>query len=85
MLNFVYLFSVSSTFTLKGIKTIQKDIMTNGPVQASFIVYEDFVTYRSGKKNYITQSYHFYLYSSTFFYFLFLILCANVGAKHNAG
>lgn len=29
-------------------KSIQTEIMTNGPVEASFTVYEDFVNYKSG-------------------------------------
>lgn len=31
-----------------SVKTIQTDIMTNGPVEVAFTVYEDFLTYKSG-------------------------------------
>jgi len=29
---------------------IQKDVMTYGPVEASFSVYDDFLSYKSGKR-----------------------------------
>ncbi|XP_014244381.1 cathepsin B-like cysteine proteinase 3 [Cimex lectularius] len=32
----------------KDTKQIQREIMKNGPVQAAFVVYEDFVVYKSG-------------------------------------
>jgi cathepsin B len=33
---------------------IQTEILTNGPVEASFNVYEDFLTYKSGVYHHIT-------------------------------
>jgi cathepsin B len=35
-------------YTVQGVAAIQTDIMTNGPVSASFTVYDDFLTYKSG-------------------------------------
>jgi len=37
--------------------SIQVEIMTNGPVEACFSVYEDFVTYKSGVYQYTTGNY----------------------------
>ncbi|XP_018898287.2 cathepsin B [Bemisia tabaci] len=37
-----------NNYTLKTIKDIQKDIMTHGPVTMAFVVYEDFLSYKSG-------------------------------------
>lgn len=49
-INHIFFFcSVSDTFTLNDPKAIQKEIMTNGPVEAGFDVYEDFLSYKSGK------------------------------------
>lgn len=38
-------------------KSIQKEIMTNGPVEASFDVYEDFEVYKSGVYQHVTGQY----------------------------
>jgi len=35
-------------YKLKTVEDIQKDIMTNGPVQAAFRVYKSFMSYKSG-------------------------------------
>ena len=35
-------------YAVQGVAAIQTDIMTNGPVSASFTVYDDFLTYKSG-------------------------------------
>jgi cathepsin B len=35
---------------------IQTEILTNGPVEASFNVYEDFLTYKSGVYHHVTGS-----------------------------
>lgn len=50
---------------------IQKEIITNGPVQASFDVYEDFMNYNKGKIDW------FYMYSSLLvhLWFLFFSFC----------
>ncbi|XP_071439848.1 cathepsin B-like [Hetaerina americana] len=37
-------------------KQIQKEIMTNGPVEASFLVYEDFITYKKGVYQHVAGS-----------------------------
>ena len=37
-----------SAYGVSGVEKIQTEIMTNGPVEASFTVYSDFPTYRSG-------------------------------------
>jgi len=33
--------------------SIQKDVMTHGPIEASFDVYDDFPSYKSGKQRLI--------------------------------
>ncbi|KHJ99394.1 papain family cysteine protease [Oesophagostomum dentatum] len=38
----------SSYYVTSTVEAIQKEIMTNGPVQASFSVYADFYSYKSG-------------------------------------
>ena len=38
------------------IKSIQSEIYTNGPVEAAFTVYEDFLTYKSGVYQHTTGS-----------------------------
>ena len=38
----------ASAYSVEGAGRIQTEIMTNGPVEASFTVYSDFPTYRSG-------------------------------------
>ncbi len=35
-------------YGVSGVEAIQTDIMQNGPVYASFTVYEDFLTYKTG-------------------------------------
>ena len=35
-------------------EAIQTELMTNGPVEASFTVYEDFLTYKSGVYHHMT-------------------------------
>lgn len=37
-----------SVYAVRGVEDIQKEIMTNGPVEAAFTVYADFPTYKSG-------------------------------------
>ncbi|XP_014244565.1 cathepsin B-like [Cimex lectularius] len=39
---------VKSVYSLGDVEEIQKELMTNGPVEASFTVYSDFPTYKSG-------------------------------------
>jgi len=37
-----------SSYSIRGVKQIQTEIMTKGPVTAAFIVYSDFPSYKSG-------------------------------------
>ena len=46
----------SSAYSLSGEVNIMQDIYENGPVEASFTVYEDFVTYSSGVYQHVTGS-----------------------------
>ena len=46
----------SSAYSLSGEVNIMLDIYENGPVEASFTVYEDFLTYSSGIYQHITGS-----------------------------
>jgi len=41
-------YKAKSTYSLKGVADIQTDIMTNGPVEVAFDVYQDFFSYKSG-------------------------------------
>lgn len=41
-------------FSTSGEKNIQKAILSGGPVEAGFVVYEDFLTYKSGVYHHIT-------------------------------
>nr|BAG71139.1 cathepsin B-S [Astegopteryx styracophila] len=41
-------YKVESIYVLDSFKTIEQDIRTYGPVEASFDVYDDFITYKSG-------------------------------------
>jgi len=38
----------ASAYSVNGVKQIQTELMTNGPVEAAFTVYADFLTYKSG-------------------------------------
>lgn len=40
--------TVSSVFGINSVDSAQKEIMTNGPIEACFDVYEDFLSYKSG-------------------------------------
>lgn len=37
-----------SAYAIQGAANIQKDLMTNGPIQVAFMVYKSFMTYHSG-------------------------------------
>ena len=37
-----------TAYSVRGVENIQTEIMTNGPVEASFSVYQDFLSYKSG-------------------------------------
>jgi cathepsin B len=38
----------SRAYGVSGVPNIQKELQTNGPVEAAFTVYQDFLTYKSG-------------------------------------
>mmetsp|Transcript_40454 Transcript_40454/g.88228 ORF Transcript_40454/g.88228 Transcript_40454/m.88228 type:complete len:85 (+) Transcript_40454:392-646(+) len=38
----------STSYSVDGVKAIQTELMTNGPITVAFTVYEDFVAYKSG-------------------------------------
>merc|ERR1712217_996746 len=38
----------SSAYAINGVANMQKEIMTNGPIQVAFLVYKSFMTYKSG-------------------------------------
>merc|ERR1719281_2008812 len=38
----------SSVFAINGVENMQKEIMTNGPIQVAFMVYKSFMSYKSG-------------------------------------
>jgi cathepsin B len=38
----------SSSYPIHGVANMQKEIMTNGPIQVAFLVYESFMSYKSG-------------------------------------
>lgn len=47
----------SNSYMVTGVTTIMQEIMTNGPVEAAFDVYEDFLTYKSGVYYYVSGNY----------------------------
>merc|ERR1712048_982330 len=38
----------TSAYSVSGVENMQKEIMTNGPIQAAFMVYKSFMSYTSG-------------------------------------
>jgi len=38
----------TSVFSIQGVANMQKEIMTNGPIQIAFMVYKSFMSYKSG-------------------------------------
>jgi len=38
----------SSVYSVSGVQNMQKEIMTNGPIQAAFMVYKSFMSYNTG-------------------------------------
>ncbi|RZF45695.1 hypothetical protein LSTR_LSTR004990 [Laodelphax striatellus] len=49
---------VKSMYRLNSIEAIQREIMENGPVEAGFVTYEDFATYKSGIYHHVTGERH---------------------------
>jgi len=50
-------YTIGNTYNLNSIADIQNDIMTKGPVEACFSVYEDFLAYKSGVYSHTSGSY----------------------------
>lgn len=46
--SFNKVWKAKSGYAVTGVENIQKEIMTNGPVQTGFMVYKSFMTYKSG-------------------------------------
>jgi len=44
-------------YQIEGVEAIQREIMTNGPVEFDFDVYSDFLSYKSGVYQYLTGEY----------------------------
>merc|ERR1712060_897502 len=38
----------ASAYAVNGVANMQRELMTNGPVQVAFMVYKSFMSYRSG-------------------------------------
>lgn len=45
------LFSVKEIYYLSDVEEIQRDIITYGPIQTGYTVYEDFLSYKNGNYN----------------------------------
>jgi cathepsin B len=41
-------YKAKSSYAIKGVANMQKEIMTNGPIQAAFKVYKSFMNYKTG-------------------------------------
>lgn len=41
-------YKAQSAYSIKGAANMQKEVMTNGPIQVAFMVYKSFMTYQSG-------------------------------------
>ena len=41
-------YKASKVFAIDGVENMQKEIMTNGPIQVAFKVYKSFMSYKSG-------------------------------------
>jgi len=46
-----------SAYTLSGVTDFQNEIMTNGPIEVAFSVYQDFLTYKSGVYKHVSGSF----------------------------
>lgn len=84
--NKMFCFLVSTTHYLTGETSIQYEVMINGPVEAGFIVYEDFFSYKSGKQTHnIIFSSTFYLFWSSSYLLLFFIIFFFFLHLHHGG
>jgi len=50
-------YQIGNTYNLDSVEDMQKDIMTKGPIEACFSVYEDFLSYKSGVYQHTSGSY----------------------------
>jgi len=41
-------YKAKTAFAINGVENMQKEIMTNGPIQVAFMVYKSFMSYKSG-------------------------------------
>jgi len=41
-------YKASKVYAINGVENMQKEIMTNGPIQVAFMVYKSFMSYKSG-------------------------------------
>merc|ERR1739848_176940 len=41
-------FKAQNAYTVSGVDNMQKEVMTHGPIQAAFMVYSSFMSYKSG-------------------------------------
>eukprot|EP01012_Entosiphon_sulcatum_P067944 TRINITY_DN97856_c0_g1_i1.p1 TRINITY_DN97856_c0_g1~~TRINITY_DN97856_c0_g1_i1.p1 ORF type:complete len:112 (+),score=25.73 TRINITY_DN97856_c0_g1_i1:27-362(+) len=41
-------YKAKNEYAVTGVENIQREIMTNGPVEVAFSVYQDFFSYKSG-------------------------------------
>jgi len=48
---------IGNAYNLNSVEAMQRDIMTKGPIEACFSVYEDFLSYKSGVYQHTTGSY----------------------------
>uniref|UniRef100_A0A7S3D4W0 Peptidase C1A papain C-terminal domain-containing protein n=1 Tax=Palpitomonas bilix TaxID=652834 RepID=A0A7S3D4W0_9EUKA len=47
---------LSSVYSILGVKHMKKEIASNGPIEGAFLVFEDFVNYKSGVYKYTSGS-----------------------------
>jgi cysteine peptidase C len=51
------LYTGSKSYSLSGEQDFQKEVMTSGPIEVTFDVYEDFLTYKSGVYSHTTGNF----------------------------
>jgi len=51
------LYKIGNAYNLNSVEDMQRDIMTKGPIEACFSVYEDFLHYKTGVYRHTTGSY----------------------------
>jgi len=50
-------YQIGNAYNLDSVEDMQRDIMTKGPIEACFSVYEDFLSYKSGVYEHTSGSY----------------------------